>query len=286
MEFLNTWQFNTAAYLLATVCFYFSYKVAVQKTSKDAAATILIQVIAGFSILVLVPFFPWTVSSEPFTYVLLFAACLFFALSDRLQTTARKHLEVSIYAVIEQLMTIFLVMYGFTIFQEQPTIEKICGIVLILAGNILIHFKRQSLRFNKYVGLAVIATFAIATAVSIDVSIIEQFNTPFYVSITFLIPALIIALSNRIPPKEILDEYRQTPRLRYYFFTGFSFALLVFFSLRALQLGEVSTVAPLQAISVLLNVFIAYIFLSERDQTYKKVIAAIIIIAGVFLTSM
>ena len=53
--------------------------------------------------------------------------------------------------------------------------------------------------------------------------------------------------------------------------------------LRAYQLGEVTSVAPLCAVSVMLNVIVGYIFLGEKDHLLKKMIAAALIITSVVL---
>lgn len=71
---------------------------------------------------------------------------------------------------------------------------------------------------------------------------------------------------------------------KYYLLTGLSWGLFIFFLLRAYQLSQVVIVAPLAATSVLINVIVAYIFLGERANKIKKIIAAAITIAGIYLT--
>jgi len=55
------------------------------------------------------------------------------------------------------------------------------------------------------------------------------------------------------------------------------------FYLLALRQGKVSVVAPLSSVTVLLNVLAGYIFLKEKDDLGKRLIAAMLVIAGVFL---
>jgi uncharacterized membrane protein len=57
-------------------------------------------------------------------------------------------------------------------------------------------------------------------------------------------------------------------------------------SLRAYQLGEVTSVAPLWALKVIINVIVSYIFLKERSNLLKKIIAALLIIISVVLIKL
>jgi uncharacterized membrane protein len=70
---------------------------------------------------------------------------------------------------------------------------------------------------------------------------------------------------------------------KYFLTAGITSAFGMLFYLLALRQGQVSIVAPLSSITVLLNVFAGYIFLKERQDPVKRTIAAILIIIGVFL---
>lgn len=285
IDIINTWQFNLVAYLVLIVIFFQCYKKAVKSTSNDGAATVLIQCIGGVSIVLITPLFPFTFATEPSIYLLFILACIAFALADRLQTTARKHLQVSAISIIDQLVTVFLLVYGFTLFQEPVTDSKILGAFLILVGNVALFYQKGKFVFNKYTFIAIVATFCLATAFTIDIGIARQFNLPFYIMLTFIIPGILIMLVQRIEPGTVLQEFR-TGKKFYYLLTGIAWSFAVFFSLRAFQFGEVSTIIPLQATAVILNVLIAYLWLGEREQKYKKIVVAILVFIGVYITTV
>ena len=52
------WQLYIVGYLISVVIFFQYYKLAVKEAKNDGAVTILLQVIAGLSILIFIPFFP------------------------------------------------------------------------------------------------------------------------------------------------------------------------------------------------------------------------------------
>ncbi len=283
MNLLNTWQFNLIAHLISLVVFFQCYKLAVRNVQRDGAATVLLQILASIAVLILAPFFPFIIPTDPKIYILLLAACIFYALNDRLQTTARKHLQVSVYSIINQLSNVFLIIIGLTIFKEGLILQKLIGAGLILLGNIFLFYKKGALKANKFVWVAVIASFFFAAAISTDIGISRNFNLPFYIMLTLFLPALMVFFGERIKPSEVLREYNGSDR-KWYITTGIAWALTIFFSLRAFQLGTVTTVVPLAATSVLLNVVVAYFFLGERKEEWKKIIAALIVIAGIYLT--
>ena len=118
MNLINTWQFSLLMYYIFNVIFFQFYKLSVKNVKKDGAATIIFQVIAGFSILLLIPFFAWQLPNAISIILLLIAACVFYAVNDRLQTTVRKNLEVSVFSILSQFGTVFLLIYGFIIFMN------------------------------------------------------------------------------------------------------------------------------------------------------------------------
>ena len=279
----NTWQFNVVCYLIGVVIFFQFYKLAVKNAQRDGAATVLLQTIAGVSVLLLFPFLPIKFPSDIKPYLLLFLASIFYGINDRLQTTSRKHLEVSVFSILGQLSTVFLILIGLAIFKESFVLTKVLGAGLILFANILLFYKKGSLKLNKYAWAGVLATLLYTVAISIDIGISKQFNLPFYIMFTFLVPAFIIFFGERIKFSEVIREY-QSPNKVYYLITGITWGLIVFFSLRAFQFGKVTTIVPIQATSVLLNVLISYFFLKEKSHGVKKIIAAILVVFGICLT--
>lgn len=279
---LNTWWFNLIGYLISVIFFSQFYKLAVKHAKKDGAATVLLQIIAGVTVLFFAPFFPFTFSNDIKVYGLLILASIFYALNDRMQTSARKNLQVSTYVILDRLSAIFLIIFGFTIFNNPFVIEKIVGAALILLGNIIVVYKGGKFEMNKYVGISILATLAFSIAVSIDIGISKNFNLPIYIMLTLMIPAVMIAIAEKIHMKEILSTFSQNKKE--YLITSFAWSVLIIFLLRAYQLGEVTVVASLAATSVLLNVLVAYIFLKENENKWKKIVAACITIIGVFFT--
>ncbi len=278
----NTWQFNLGMFLFFGVISNQYFKLAVKNTSKENISTIIMQIVAGASILIFVPFFAFKFPSDPKIYLLLLLGSIFYAFGDRTQVTVRKNLEVSVYSILGQMVKVFLVLYGILVFKEEIIATKLIGGGLILLGNILIFYQKGKLKLNRYALLSFATSFFCATGMIIDVSISKNFNFPFYIMLTFIVPGFFIYLVRRFSFSELKTEFNSS-RKKYYLITGVSWGFLAFFVIRALQLADVAFVAPLTAVIVLLNVMVASIFHKEKKDLFKKIIAALIIIGGAFL---
>ncbi|MDH4330530.1 MAG: EamA family transporter [Candidatus Moranbacteria bacterium] len=289
MNFLENifsfWQVNLFLYFVTSVIFMQSYKTTVKDANHKGVTAIILQIVASASVLVLVPFFAFKIPADWKLYALMILASVFYALNDRMQVSVRKHLEVSVYSIVGQLSKVFLVVYGILIFHEPFIWNKIFGGLIILAGNVFLFYKKGKFRFNKYVLMSFLASFLMATALIIDVDISKHFNFPFYIMLTLLIPAVIIFLFEKCSVGDIVKEFNSQKRNQY-LITGVSWGFGIFFTIRALQTSEVIFMAPLLAISVLLNVAIASIIHKEKDKLFKKIIAAILVIIGVYFVSM
>jgi len=280
---LNSWQFNTVVAVVFSVLHIQFYKLAVRNTQREGVATIILEFIGGLSAIVLIPFFVFKFSVDLKIIILFIFANVFYTLNDRIKTIVRKNLEVSVFSLLGQLSQVFLIVYGIILFNNPIVATKLIGGALIILGNVALFYHRRKFFINKYVFLSMLASLLLATALIIDVDISKQFNLPFYVMLTLLIPATFNYTLEKCSIKDIIVEFN-TYQKKYYIITGFVFGPMIIFTIRAFQLGQIAFIAPLLATSVLLNVLVASIFYKERTHIFKKIIVAIIIVIGIYLT--
>lgn len=279
---LNTWWFNLVLYLILYIVFTQTYKLATKDSKNDGALTVLLQLLGGLFVLILIPFFKISFPSDFKTYLFLLIACIFYAITDRVNTTARRGLDVSTYSILGQLSTVFLIVWGILFFKESFVIKKIIGAILILLGNVVVLYKKGKFELNKYVLFSLLGNFAMSIGVSVDVGISDQFNMPIYVAATLIIPSLMIFLIDKIKFSDVVNEFKDG-NIKAICLVGISWGILIISMLRAYQFGEVTTIAPICSITTILNVFVAYLFLKEKDSLMRKIIAAIIVVLGIIL---
>lgn len=276
------WLIWVILYLIFYVIFNQGYKVATKSLTKPGSLTILLELIASIFVLLLIPFFEMRFPNNPLVYVFLGLSIIFYTITDRLNTTVRSGIEASTFSVINQLSTVFMIIAGVLFFKEPVIINKIIGAFFIVFSNILIFFKKGNLKPNKYVILGVISNICFSIALFLDVNNSDYFNLPLYVAITLGAPTILIFIFERIKFKDIKEEYENGNK-KALWITAITWSLSIVSQLRAYQLGEVSIVAPLCALSVILNVIVGYFLLKEKENLPKKIIAAILIILGIIL---
>lgn len=276
------WVIYIILYLVIATIFNQSYKVTTKTLTKPGALTVLLEAIAAITILLLCPFFEIKFPTDVKVYIFLGLSIIFYAITDRLNTTVRNGVEASTFSMIKQLSTVFMIFAGLVFFKEPFIINKFIGAILIILSNIIIFYKKGEGKPSKYVILGVISNIFFSVALFFDVNISDNFNLPFYVAMTLGIPAILIFIFERIKFSEIKTEFENGNK-KSILITAITWSLSIVAQLRAYQLGNVSVVAPLCSLTVILNVIMGYFLLKERDNMLKKFICAILIILGIVL---
>lgn len=119
-------------------------------------------------------------------------------------------------------------------------------------------------------------------ALFLDVNISDNFNLAFYVALTLFIPALFITIAEKVKLSNIKKEFIGGNK-KAIIITSLCWGTMIVVQLKAYQLGEVTSVAPLCALTVIGNVIVGYTFLKERNNLLKKLFSAILIIISIFL---
>lgn len=269
-------------YLIITVLFNESYKVLLEKMKNAGALTVLLEFTAGIFSLLWIPFFQNKFPNDLKIYLLLGLAIIFYTIQNRLATIARSGMEASSYSIIKQLSNVFVTIMGFLFLKEDLTLSKILGSSILIGSNVLIFYKKGTWKKNRYLGLGILANLCMGIALLLDVNTSNSFNLAFYISITLLIPAILIFIIEKIKLKEVVKEWQHNSK-KIILFTGISWSFMMITKLRAYQLGKITIIAPLCSLSVILNVLFAFIFLKKNKNILRRIIAGILIIIGIFL---
>jgi len=276
------WLLFVVIYIILAVIFTQAYKVVTRTAKNDGAVTVLLQTFAGVCALVLSPFFGFVFPTDWRIYALLMVACVFYAISDRLNTTVRSGIEASTFSIIKQLSTVFMIVAGLLFFHEDFVWQKMLGAGLIIFSNVLIFYQKGKQKLDKYVVLGIIANLAFSVALFLDVNISENFNLAFYVTLTLLAPAILITIAERVKFSDVKRELTEGNK-KFILLTSVCWGTMIVAQLLAYQLGAVTVVAPLCALTVIGNVVVGWIFLKERDRLPKKIMAAILVVVSVLL---
>lgn len=285
MKFLDMWEVQVGIYLVSACLFARTFKAS-NRNMKDAnSLTILLELTTSFFAILLIPLFPIKFPSDIKIYLTLLITTVIYAVTDRLNTEARFGLKPSTFSMLKQLSTVFMIIFGLTFLKEEIVPLKIVGAVLIILANILISYDKGKFEINKYFVMSFISNFLFAVAMLINVNISDYFNIAMYTVMTVSLPALFIALFKRIKIRDLKQEFKLYKK-KEFILAGFTWCLMLISSVRAYQLKSVTVVAPLFALTSIINAFVELVIDKDRKGFLIKMIAGALIIIGVILIKL
>ncbi|HIU51575.1 MAG TPA: DMT family transporter [Candidatus Merdicola faecigallinarum] len=279
---LDIWWVQIIIYLLAVVSYTQFFKAATKKSKKDGALTVTLEVITSIIMLAFIPFFEIKWATDIKVYLFTALAVIFYCMKDRMTTTVRRHLDTSTVNILDQIVNVFMILWGILFFKEEVIFKKIIGAILIILSNVMIFYKKGNFKLDRYVLLSILSNLALSIALALNVDNSEKFNVAIYQVVTLMIPAILIIIFEKIKWDDIKNEVKEGNKTAI-LMTGISWAVMIISQLRAYQTGDITTVAPLSAVSVILNVIAGYFISKEKENIVKKIIAGVIIVFSIFL---
>lgn len=285
MNLFNDWKFWTILYLISSITFAQEFKKANRNAKDLGGLTILLEVFTGLFAIIFIPFFSIKFPINIETYLLLLIVVILYAFVDRLNVEARYGLDPSVFSMLKQLSTVFLMIFGFIFLKEEPVITRIIGAIVIIFSNILLSLDKGKIKINKYFIMSFISNFLFAVAMFINVNISDQFNLGVYTIITVSIPSLLIFIFGHHSIKGLITEFKLYNKTKF-LISAFCWALMLISSVRAYQVGSVAVIAPILTLTSVLNTFYEFLILKNKNKLLQKIICSIMIIIGVLLIKM
>lgn len=285
MNILNNWKLWVILYLISAVVFAQSFKKANRNMNNAGALTILLEIFTALFSILFIPLFDITFPHDINIYLTLSAVIIIYAITDRLNIESRYGLDPSVFSMLKQLSTVFLIILGFIFLKEEIIIKKVIGSAIIILANILLAFDNGKFKFNKYFIMSFISNFLFAVAMLINVNISDNFNLGIYTIITVLFPAIIISICGRHSINDLRKEFNLYDK-KTFLLAAFTWCLMLISSVRAYQLGNVTLVAPLLTLTSLFNTMYEYFINKNKSKLIQKLIASILIILGVLIIKL
>ena len=285
MKIMNYWETWVIIYLFSAVIFAQSFKIANRKMKNAGSLTILLEVFTALFSILLIPCFKISFPSDIKISLTLFVVTIMYAITDRLNIEARYGLEPSTFSMLKQLSTVFLIIFGLLFLKEEFLINKFIGGIIIIFANLLLAYDKGKLRINKYFIMCFISNFLFAIAMLINVNISDYFNLAIYTIFTVSLPALFIFIFEKHKVKELKDEFKLYDK-KMFLTSALTWSLMLISSVKAYQLGNVSVVAPLLALTSIINAGYEFFINKDRNKFIQKLIAAVLLIIGIVLVKI
>lgn len=285
MEMFNNWKFWVILYLISAVIFAQTFKKANRKMKNAGLLTILLEVFTALFAILFIPFFTIKFSHDINIYLTLLVVTIIYAMTDRLNIEARYGLDPSVFSMLKQLSTVFLIIFGFIFLKEEIVLKKVIGSILIIISNVMLAFDKGKFKLNKYFIMSFISNFLFAVAMLINVNISDNFNIAMYTIFTVFTPSIFIFILGRHSIKELKSEFKLYDK-KSFLLSAFTWCLMLISSVRAYQLGSVTLIAPLLTLTSILNTVYEYFINKDKNKIIQKVMASIMIILGVLIIKM
>ena len=168
-------------------------------------------------------------------------------------------------------------------FHEIFSLQKIVGTILILLSIFLVTNLKKGFRFNHGAMYIFVTALCSGIAIIVDSYAVKQYDAVSYNTIVniLMVPILIIFY-----PK-ILRQWK--PFLKPDFLKKMlplvvvSFIQSILYLLSLVTPGITAQASVIRQVSVILTVILAVLFLKERDNLFRKLVAAILVTMGVIL---
>lgn len=259
-------------------------RVVLRKGSDEYAFAVLHDF---FAFLGLIPFlflYPFRLPNSTGPYFGLFLATIFYALADLTNIMAFSAEEASVVVPLTRIRNIFVVI-GSALFLHEPlTVNKILGVILILAGSMIISFKGKKIKLSRGIWFTLAYSFCIASGMILDKAFVANYSLPVYTSLIFFLPSFWLLLYSKFDFKRVIKEQKKQ---------GWGVALVgillgwtVFSFTAAILKQQVSKVALAAEISLVFSVIGAVVILKEKENLTGKIIGSLILLLGVCLVSL
>lgn len=223
-----------------------------------------------------------SLKSIPIDIILLtLLGTILFGIFDRFQFFASRDIEASSLAVLYRLTPISTLIASMIFLNEKASLEKILGTILIIIGNVIIVTGYKSIKLNRGLIFALISAITLGLAYTVDKRASVFYPLAIYSLLIYFLPPIYNLL---IPPLSLKILVNEVKAASWKIWALGLVSIGGYYSLiYAFSKADVSKVVPISTTSSILTVIAGTIFLKERSNMLRKIIAVLLAFVGVFL---
>lgn len=226
----------------------------------------------------------WQFPSQPEAWILAVISSVLWAVLGVVGFKAQRFTEVSLRAPIGKSKMLWVILFAALFLGETVTQGKIIGSALIFLGVVLVTFKADE-PLGGFGDLGVKLTFIAALIGGIG-SIVDKvamsyFQPGTYGFIEYLLPAIWLGLF--VPQSTKRFGKLLKGKGKWVIAASLIAVVWSWMLFKVYQLAEVSTIAPLLELSVIVTVIGGFVFLGERKDILRRIIGTLIVLAGAWI---
>lgn len=192
-------------------------------------------------------------------------------------------IEVSDMSLIGATQPFFVFMFGAAIFGEFLTWQKVLSVGLCFAGIVSIYWRRNRISLKLGHKLTLLGTMCFALGSFADKYLSTRLDPMLYVAVGMTTTLVTIAIAAQVKVSQTIAFFRGRQGLK-----AIQIGLLMLFGtvclMKAFSLGaEASKISLTLYLNTILVVLMGLIFLKEHERALQKIMATVLIFAGLFL---
>lgn len=199
---------------------------------------------------------------------------------------ADQYAEVGVTGLLSRLQLVLVCLGGMIFFGERVTMAGSFGIVLILSGVIFLGLRVSSFSFqsNRGVLFKLLAVFTISIVLLVDKQLVQEIDAKTITFFGYTSPLLFALISrpSRLRPAITLMQNLKWTNVG----LGALSCLSYYGLIQSLKSAPITLVLPLLQTELIVVLFMAYIFLNERENFIKKLAASTVILVGAIFMRM
>lgn len=221
-----------------------------------------------------------SIPTEKEAWIYMLIAAFFFGMFERLRFFATKLLPVSVYSIIANLTVVVAFFLSVVLYKETLTLSKTIGFLLILLSLFLIIEKKKSKVTVKAVLVGLITSIVLGVGMALDKKGATYFKPEIYNILMWVIPFIVLYFPGA-KIKDIKLQFKQFS-WKIVLLSFFNF-IAYYLGLKAFFLADATKVIPITQSSSIIAVIAGIFLLKEKNNLFKKILAGIIAVIGVFL---
>lgn len=279
-----TWLYFSLGTAIGYTCLNILSRTVSVKSKNPRALSIAFNTV---SILMAIILFLLTGSYKNFSFpiereawIYFFIAVFFYGAFERLRFYASKYLDASVYSIISTITIVMAFIFSLFLYREVLTLAKLIGFIFILLAIFLISEKKKSKVSAKGLFYGIATSVCIGIAMSLDKKGATFFSPNVYNLLVWIGPFIILWFPG-IKITEVKQQFQKFS-WKIVLLSFFNF-VAYFLGLKAFVLAEATKVIPVMQLSTIMTVIAGIFILNEKNNLFKKIIAGIIAVIGVFL---
>lgn len=194
-----------------------------------------------------------------------------------------KLIEASEFTIFFTTRVLWSIVAAIIVLREVFVPQQFMGTFLIILGIVIVSLKANTLKLGKGELFVLFAAATFGSEFINDAYILQKVDVFFYMPMVFIVPSILTWVVFPRSTKTII-RLTTSPSIKKILLLGVFFAISASTYLIAYQVGRnAAQIASINQSQTVITVVAATIFLKERKDYLKKIIASVLTFAGVLL---